>query len=256
MPPRSWLNRFRALVALETALPVGGGSLEDAAAVFHFVPVVGLLEGALISGVLLLLSAIHVDLEVVSALYVIMHALITGGIHLDGFADYIDGIASRRRGEELLKVLKDPRKGSFASLWLSIAVLLSYASVSSILRRLKPLSVFVLLSAVYTSSAESMFLTAVYGVDEPYEGMARLFTVKAKRFRGLNIAVYAAIAAVLTIVYLKAVAVLVAVPLIGIVIAADANRRLGFVNGDVLGFSFEAARCSALVINLALLHPP
>jgi len=244
------------LVALETALPVGGGSLEDAAEVFHFVPVVGLLEGVIIAGALLLLSALRVDLEAASAIYVIMHAFITGGIHLDGFADYIDGVASRKRGEELLRVLKDPRKGSFAALWLSIAVLLSYVSVSLILRRLKPLFVIVLLSAVYSSSAESMFLTAVYGVDEPYEGMAKLFTVNAKRFRELNIAVYAAIAAALTIVYPKAVAVLVAVPLIGLVIAADANRRLGFVNGDVLGFSFEVARCSALVLSLALLPPP
>jgi len=248
------LKKLRALLSLETALPIGGGDLGEAAEAFFLVPAVDLLEGLLISLVLLLLISAHINIELSSALYVALHMLLTGGLHMDGFSDYIDGIASRKRGEELLKVIKDPRRGSFAAAWVSIAMLLSYASLSALLSlKLSPASLLALLSSAYISSGESMFLTAAFGAEEPYEGMSKMFAESAKKMKLLNAIAYAILAIPLVAADLRAIALLIAIPFIGLAVALDAERRLGFVNGDVLGFSFEAARCSALVVSAVLL---
>ena len=44
--------------------------------------------------------------------------LITGGIHLDGFCDTADALASHQDTEKKLQILKDPHMGAFAAIWL------------------------------------------------------------------------------------------------------------------------------------------
>lgn len=44
--------------------------------------------------------------------------LITGGIHLDGFADTVDAMSSYAERERRLEILKDPHTGAFAIIGL------------------------------------------------------------------------------------------------------------------------------------------
>ena len=58
-------------------------------------PLVGLIIGALLSGIYYLFS--FLDQKAVAVLFVIIsEIIITGGLHLDGLADTFDGIFSNR----------------------------------------------------------------------------------------------------------------------------------------------------------------
>ncbi len=61
---------------------------------------------------------------------VLVPVLITGGIHLDGFCDTTDAIASHADRERKLEIMKDSHAGAFAIIGV-VAYLLFYVAVSS-----------------------------------------------------------------------------------------------------------------------------
>ncbi len=61
------------------------------------------------------------------AILCILPILITGGIHLDGYSDTEDALASHKSPEEKQQILKDPHVGSFALIRIFIYLLLSFA---------------------------------------------------------------------------------------------------------------------------------
>ena len=50
--------------------------------------------------------------------FVLIPLIVTGGIHLDGFCDTADALASHQDTEKKLQILKDPHMGAFAAIWL------------------------------------------------------------------------------------------------------------------------------------------
>ena len=104
---------LRDLLAFLTALPLGGGSLEGAARSIHLAPLAGLLVGSLVA------AAYTAGLEVLpppgaAALALAAHLAVTGGLHLDGFADYSEVVLARARGGDAERILRDPRRGGMA----------------------------------------------------------------------------------------------------------------------------------------------
>lgn len=80
-----------------------------------FFPVIGLVIGALYSGWFYLYKmfpGIHeVFYAVVAA---VLPIIVTGGIHMDGFLDTVDAMASWQPRERRLEILKDSNAGAFA----------------------------------------------------------------------------------------------------------------------------------------------
>ncbi|RLG86524.1 MAG: adenosylcobinamide-GDP ribazoletransferase [Thermoprotei archaeon] len=245
------MRRFLALLSLLTRLPVGARSVEDAAEAFFLVPLVGLLEGVLTAFAISLLLT-FLDALTASILYSLLHVAVTGGIHMDGLADYSDVIASQLRGSEALRVLKDPRKGSFASIAIITVVLITVASVNRIVSMAESAKLLApIIVSCYAASAESMYIAAVVGRVPNYRGLGALFVAKAKDCKGLfiNVLIYVAIAIGTTLVSGNPMVGILPTLLgvvTGLVVARDADKRLGFVNGDVMGFAFEVSRAVTL----------
>lgn len=243
------LRDFRDLLALLTSLPLGGGSLEGAARAFALVPLVGLLEGLLLS----LLLILRLSPELFASLFLLLHVLVTGGIHLDGLADYGDVLGSRRRGEGALSVLKDPRKGAFGVLTLVLWAALGFSS-GLLLHELfayRPAVALSALLASYVLAAESMYVLFLFSREEPYEGMGRAFSREAKR-GGLR-ANLLPLALALVFPALLFPLIMLLLPtalLLSVLVARDAEERLGFANGDVAGFAYEVVRLACLLLAL------
>lgn len=90
-----------------------------------FFPAVGLLCGG---GLLLwvwLAGALAVSPLFFGAAAVCLPLFITGGIHMDGYMDTVDALASRQPRERKLDILKDPNCGAFAVIWCGVYLLLS-----------------------------------------------------------------------------------------------------------------------------------
>jgi adenosylcobinamide-GDP ribazoletransferase len=107
---------------------------------------------------------------------------------------------------------------------------------------------------VYIISVEAMYITAFFGKIEPYNGLGKGFVLNAKL--PINIArntfLFLAIYLVLSIISYKNILTLITILVLSlftsIVIAIDANKRLGFVNGDVMGFTFEIVKLITMVL--------
>ena len=248
----SIVRSFLALLSFLTILPVGSRrSVRDAAEAFHLIPFVSLVKAFIVIPPSLIVR-IYVN-PLLSALTLLtLYVVITRGLHIDGLADYLDAVGSLRRGEEALRIMKDPRKGSFAILAVSMYVVIFTTCVHTILDAIddvvKLLSVLV---SVFLWSDEAMFMLATISKPEPYEGLGKLFIEYSKSAvkRLTNLLI---IVVLTSLLYAVADYVVLLPPLCSILttllLHLDASRRLGFVNGDVLGASNEISRAISLIV--------
>ncbi|MEA3424458.1 MAG: adenosylcobinamide-GDP ribazoletransferase [Bacillota bacterium] len=108
-----------------------------------FLPVLGGLIGA-VQGLAFYLSQMVFPVSIAIIFAMVTEYIITGGFHMDGYADASDGFFSGRRGEEAYKIMKDGVVGPFGALSLIILVLLQFEGLKIIAFPL----VFVLLGIV------------------------------------------------------------------------------------------------------------
>lgn len=101
-----------------------------------YFPLVGLIMGLTLAGAYYLLSFIFTPL-ITAAFIIWLEVAISGGLHLDGFMDTMDGIYSGRSRERILEIMKDSRVGAHSviavvCLFLFKLVILTDFSSSSI----------------------------------------------------------------------------------------------------------------------------
>ncbi len=124
---------FLATLQFLTRIPVrerwcdGIGLKEYARGIVCF-PLVGLVIGLLTALVWLFLLP-HVGVLPAAIAVVIVHIMLTGGLHLDGLADSCDGLFSVRSRERILEIMRDSRIGTYGALALIVAVLLRTALI-------------------------------------------------------------------------------------------------------------------------------
>lgn len=86
-----------------------------------FFPVVGVITGLLqFGGGYVLLMYTSCGRVFFAAAMSLIPVLVTGGIHLDGYADTIDALSSYGDREKKLQILKDPHTGAFAVIGLCV----------------------------------------------------------------------------------------------------------------------------------------
>ena len=95
-------------------------------------PLIGAVIALLMAG-----AGIVMDLQgfpplVRGAVFCLIPFAVTGGIHLDGFADTADAQASHQDREKKLQILKDSHIGAFAVMWLCMYFILSFSLWTSL----------------------------------------------------------------------------------------------------------------------------
>ncbi|ADM27173.1 cobalamin 5'-phosphate synthase [Ignisphaera aggregans DSM 17230] len=247
------LKGIKSLLSLLTTIPIGEEDIESGARVFYLVPLIGLLEGCIAGAILSLMKILQLSIDIIAVLYIAIHIAITGGIHIDGYADYLDAIGSHRRGEEALKIMKDPRKGTFSIAILTLSLITSYISMKELIT-LDLYELIPLLISIYVSATESMYIVAAIGREEPYMGLGYMFSRYAKPLKNIimNIAIYVLLILLLLAINMKILLHLLAIVVLTIAISLlsyrDSRYRIGFITGDVMGFTYELLRILSLLI--------
>jgi adenosylcobinamide-GDP ribazoletransferase len=120
---------LRAALVFLTRLPVGRG-LEHRD--FRWAPAFFPLAGAVIGGISALAwrAGAGAGYTVAAVLAVAASALVTGALHEDGLADTADALGGARDRDELFRILKDSRNGSFGTAAIAISVLLRVALIA------------------------------------------------------------------------------------------------------------------------------
>ena len=128
-----WFDRPWAALIFFTRLPlwrIYQPPKDSYKAVVEFWPLAGWLTGGIMAATLYLGSmALPWAVTVVAA--IAMRMLVTGALHEDGLADFLDGMGAGGDRERILAIMKDSHIGTYGVLGLVIYVLLLGAALYS-----------------------------------------------------------------------------------------------------------------------------
>ncbi|HEY3509833.1 adenosylcobinamide-GDP ribazoletransferase [Kribbella sp. NPDC051137] len=95
-------------------------------------PAAGVVMGGIAAGVVALVQLVRPDAGLLAAvLGVLVVAGLSGGLHLDGLADYADALGSRRDRERMLQIMKQSDIGPFGVVAIAGVLLLDVAALTA-----------------------------------------------------------------------------------------------------------------------------
>jgi adenosylcobinamide-GDP ribazoletransferase len=214
-----------------------------------FYPLVGALIGGVLVGIAYLLGKSELAATaplLQAALILAAWAVITGGLHLDGWADCCDALFVPVSRERRLEILHDPRLGSFGGIGLVLLLLIKLAAIQGFMGSPQLLPLFVVIPA---AARWALVAAALAFPLARSDGMAAHFR-QGLGAREVAVATGTAvlIAALATaLIGWRALIPLAVAPLAMLALARLAVGRLGGLTGDVYGAIVELAETGSLV---------
>jgi len=128
---RTFLFAWQFLTAIPLSRSTHDAKPEELAASMSWYPFVGCLLGALLVTADLLLAQVF-STQVTSVLLMLLLISITRGLHQDGLADMVDGLAGGRTAQARLAIMRDGRVGAIGATGLFLALGLRYAGLNAL----------------------------------------------------------------------------------------------------------------------------
>ena len=208
-----------------------------------YLPLIALLIGAAVAGAFVLGGFVAPYFAALVSL--VAYLVLTGGLHIDGLADTMDGVLSRRDRVRILEIMKDSRIGTFGVLGIGVYIagmIIFSAQLDWVAVGLYPLvgRTAALMAARHSRCARP-------------GGLGQRFTKAVHAGHGMiAVAIYLAIAAADSTGWQFAsfdVVGFVACVLPYVLALAlcalfwhSISKKLGGITGDVIGFCIEAAQ--------------
>ncbi len=237
------LRRFAAAWSFLTPLPLGirhdGTDFERCLGWF---PVVGLAIGLVLAAVGTFAAGL-VPAGVAAAVVVVAHAVVTGGLHLDGLADVFDGIGCRGDRARTLEVMRDSRVGAHGVVALVCGLLLRFAAASALLEA-GMASAFIVGAVVGRAVAVGAIVRL------PYARPKGLGTTFKEHARADDLAWAVGIGAAAAVGFAGGAGLVAAAAGVGAawVLARRVVRRVGGLTGDAYGALIETAEVVTLAV--------
>jgi adenosylcobinamide-GDP ribazoletransferase len=236
--------RYLTIVPIPGAAP-GRASAFGGAAVWF--PVVGLGLGAVLVGVERVTALLFPSL-LAGLLTVTAWKLLTGGLHLDGLADSLDGLAGRDPAHRLA-IMCDSRIGAFGAIGLILVLLLEIVAVAELPPGLRGRA---LLVVPVIARATPPLLVRLFPPARS-EGFGAAFSASVDRWTASIALSFALAVALATLQALGALVFAVSVAS-ALAIAWFIVTRISGITGDVLGAAIEIAELAGLLTASAWSH--
>jgi adenosylcobinamide-GDP ribazoletransferase len=240
------LSDFLRALSFLTILPVGQIPLSEGkelARSMAFFPLVGLVIGLLLALDYYLLSY-FLPKSLVLWLTIGFLALLTGGLHLDGFADTMDGLASGGTREKILEVMKDSRIGAFGVIALILLIGAKYLALDQIANP----SIHYSLILMVVMGRNAMVLVCYRS---PYArsdgGLARPFAENLSAPE-IVLSLVSAFSISLFLIGVKGIVLFLGIGLFSLGYRFFFIKKLGGVTGDILGAANELAELLCLIL--------
>lgn len=243
------MKRFLIALQFLTVLPFNIKKRieeEDFGRSLVYFPIVGLLLGLFLAGVAYI--SVFLPPLVMSVLILVAWTAITGGIHLDGFADTCDGFYGNRRKEDILKIMRDSRIGTMGAAGVVMLLLFKFAVLSSI--RSEDLWKVLIVTVVFARWSQVLACSmSKYARDE---GKAKYFIEYAKK---TDMFIGALFILILNWFLMGTSGVILFALLTAtiFIFMQYVKRKIGGMTGDTIGATNEIAEASALLFSLILL---
>ena len=196
-----------------------------------FFPLVGMLMGVLLVVLRRIFYYLPVSPLIGDTLILIVWIWLSGGLHLDGFADSVDGFSGGHNKEEILKIMKDSATGAKGVVALVSLLLLKFVLLVEMPLFLKDAVLFF----TPTVGRWSMVIAAFLGKPaRTRNSMGKLFM----DYVGWREVIFASLTmAVIGFLLFKLYFLPLVIIGIGIVllILKYCQKRIGGISGDILG---------------------
>ncbi len=243
--------KFLAALSFLTIIPLPRRrevSPEQVGRSIGYFPVVGIIIGLILAGLYWLLRLV-LPSAVVSGLLLVCLVMLTGGLHLDGFADTCDGIAGHKTPEARWQVMRDSRAGAFGIVGVCCLLIVKYVSLNSVPESLMMMTL-VLMPVV--SRWAMVYAVFAYPYARP-SGLGKVFKQAASR-RRLAIATLVALAVAIPWFRLAGLVIMLGVWVIVVAMAAYLKRKFSGLTGDTYGAINEVAEVGVLILVCLLAH--
>lgn len=245
------MKKFLAAVQFLTILPVkikGGISDKDLAGSAAYFPLVGLLVGAALA-VSYNILVLFFPPAVTCAFIMIINVVISGGLHIDGFIDTVDALASGADKKRMLEIMREGRPGAVG---LAAVILLFLAKYSLLVSLPKGTIEVSLISMAVLSRASFVVSSAIYPYAREGEGLGKRFAQKI----GAKELLIAGITVLIVAGYIfRLSALFLILTVLAVVFAFNGYIRgkLGGITGDTMGALGEIVEVLVLALAVVLI---
>ncbi len=187
---------------------------------------------------------------VVAALIVGGSVIITGGIHLDGFADTCDGLYGFTTKERALEIMRDSRIGTMAAVGIVILLILKFSLFLSILQEI--IWKYLVLMTVFSRYAQVLAcFFSEYARDG--DGKGRYF-IEYAGLGGLIAGGIFIVALFILLLGVKGLALFIVSLLPVFALIHYIKVKIRGMTGDTIGAINEVAEACVLLFGLVLLR--
>ncbi len=241
---KEFLSALRNGFGFLTTIPVGISmeGIEKLMKHTYLFPVIGAVLGVILAAIGFVSSILFPPI-LTSLIVIISIYYLTGFNHIDGLADFGDGIASHGTREEKIKAMRDTALGTGGLIFCITAILGIFASLISI-QEINVLLLPYSLIIAETSAKQSMVTVAAFG-RKLHEGFGAMTVDNTKKSDFIIGMVFTGIVSYYFL-GVFGVEAFIASQLAGLLVLHTANRHFGGVSGDVVGASNEVGRLAAL----------
>ena len=235
-------NGFGFLSTIPVSISMEG--IENLMKHIYLFPVVGAVIGIILAVIgltsSLVLSPIMLALLVIISIY-----YFTGINHIDGLADFGDGIAAHGTKEKKIAAMRDTAVGTGGIVFCVISILGLFVSIVSIQKTNVYLLLPFALIVAETSAKQSMVTVAAFG-RRIHEGFGAM-TVDNTKKSDLVIGTIFSASVCYIVLGFPGIEAFIISQLAGLLVLNTANRHFGGVSGDIVGAANEIGRLSALL---------
>lgn len=247
----SLIKSFFICLSMYTTIPVPHITWEtkNMKYIFFCLPLIGVILGLI--EYLLYLISLYLGFSSVlyAALSVAVIILLTGGIHLDGYADTIDALFCHGDIEKRRQVLSDAHTGAFAVIYTILYIIILFAGFENMFS--DNLDVFVFISIFMISRVFVLYLIA-FVPSSQNKGLLYIFSSKENKkllliYAFLLLLLFSFFTYIL-IGYKFIIILLLILVIISIILIKYFKKVFGGISGDLAGFSICIYEISALLL--------
>jgi len=239
------MRQFLAAIQFLTIFRLGRKSkvtLDYLSKSLPYFPFVGLLIGVFLVSANLLLSK-YLSHSVVNLCIILLLIILTGALHLDGFADTIDGFYAGRDKQEILSIMEDSRIGTMAATGLVVLILSKFVFLEGIPEAIK----YKALMLMPVSSRWTIVVSASLSKAAKSEGLGKLFCGPVRFREWFGATLFTFIVALLLLKTQSLLFILILF-LLTFVSTKYVTRKIGGMTGDTFGAMNELAEVSSLLV--------
>ncbi|HHT45377.1 MAG TPA: adenosylcobinamide-GDP ribazoletransferase [Fastidiosipila sp.] len=196
-----------------------------------FLPIVGAFLGILFWLWTQLALRIGINRVPFALLSLALVLIYTGGIHIDGYMDVADAVASHKEKQAKLAILSDPHVGAFAVIKLIVWLLIYVALLHEL-----HYTQYLFVAAGFILSRMAAVITTKVVKPAKQTGMLASLASNHKRL-WIDSAIFLAVLIVIGIFYLWEALALVLLSILAVIwYRSFSERQFGGITGDTTGF--------------------